>query len=78
MSVLRKIAARLRRQPQPVVETASSQAWPAFLDRPGSGWPQARAQARSGPDVLIATAVGGLSALSLVESVLAVARELMQ
>jgi len=56
-----------------VVETASSQAWPAFLDRPGSGWPQARAQARSGPDVLIATAVGGLSALSLVESVLAVA-----
>jgi hypothetical protein len=73
VSVIRRLAARLRGRPQPAAGALQSNAWPAFLDRPGSGWVQAKAKARSGPSVLIATAVGGLSALSLVESVLAVA-----
>jgi hypothetical protein len=73
VSVIRRLAARLRRRQQPDIQSTPSQAWPAILLHPGSGWPQAREKARSGPSVLIATAVGGLSALSLVESVLAVA-----
>jgi hypothetical protein len=73
VSVIRRIAARLRRRPETNAAIVQTEAWPAVLLRPGSGWPQARDRARDGPNILIATAVGGLSALSLVESVLAVA-----
>lgn len=72
MSIIHRLAARLRRQPASV-QALQPGAWPAVVLRADSGWPKARDKARHGPSVLIATAVGGHTALSLVESVLAVA-----
>lgn len=47
--------------------------WEGLLDTNRPLWERARAQGATGPSVLIATAVGGFSALTVVESVLAVA-----
>jgi hypothetical protein len=55
------------RPPQPELPD-----WTSFLAREEPAWREAVAKA-DGPAVLIATAVGGLSALSVVESMLAVA-----
>lgn len=47
--------------------------WEALLDSNRTLWERAKEKAAKGPQVLVATGVGGFSALSLVESVLAVA-----
>ena len=47
--------------------------WEALLDTNRPLWKQAKKKARNGPQVLIATSVGGLLPLSLPESLLAIA-----
>lgn len=47
--------------------------WKALLDTNPSLWESAKHSSRQGPNILIATAVGGLSALGVPESLLAVA-----
>jgi hypothetical protein len=47
--------------------------WKALLDSNRPLWNHARRKANKGPAILMATSVGGFSALSMVESVLAVA-----
>jgi hypothetical protein len=47
--------------------------WEPILEGDRGLWEEARRTARDGPNVLVATTVGGFSALSLIESALAVA-----
>lgn len=47
--------------------------WEGLLDTNRRLWDQAKRKAADGPQVLVATSVGGFSALSVIESVLAVA-----
>jgi hypothetical protein len=47
--------------------------WQALLETNRALWERARRKAAKGPKVLLATSVGGFSALSMIESVLAVA-----
>lgn len=47
--------------------------WKALLAKESGIWSKAKKNAQNGPDVLIATAVGGFAALSSLESLLAIA-----
>lgn len=47
--------------------------WDALLTKESRVWSKAKKNAQNGPDVLIATAVGGFAALSSLESLLAIA-----
>jgi len=62
---------------KPVVALRTAQLnlpnWAALLDTNRVLWDDAKKRARRGPEVLIATSVGGLSAMSVIESLLSVA-----
>ncbi|MGE3267349.1 MAG: capsule biosynthesis protein, partial [Chloroflexota bacterium] len=60
-------------QPDPLPSGHILPDWGALLDTNRPLWEQAKAQAASGPGVLLATNVGGHSPATVVESVLAVA-----
>src|SRR5688500_2661267 len=55
------------------VKVGSLPDWQTLLDTNRSLWNHAKRKAQTGPKILMATSVGGFSALSMVESVLAVA-----
>jgi hypothetical protein len=65
-------ARRLRTRLQQRTPDSNLPDWGALLEREAPAWGEAREAAR-GPEVLIASAVGGFSALTSVESMLAVA-----
>jgi hypothetical protein len=76
MSWWNKLASNFVRStaPQPIEKPVPNLPdWKVLLDTNRSLWEKAKKKARQGPQVLIATAVGGLSPLSLPESLLAVA-----
>ena len=58
---------------KPPVKVDSLPDWKVLLDTNRSLWNEAKQKCSKGPIVLMATSVGGFSALSMVESVLAVA-----
>lgn len=58
---------------RPVEHAENLPDWGRFLDKECRIWSKAKENAQKGPDVLIATAVGGFGALSSLESLLAVA-----
>lgn len=55
------------------IKTLNLPDWATLLDTNRALWDDAKKRARNGPRVLIATSVGGLSAMSVIESFLSVA-----
>ena len=75
-SLWKKVVSKLK-QPQPLPsrpkQSDTLADWEALIATNPKLWKNAKRKAANGPHVLIATAVGGLSAMSLPESLLAVA-----
>lgn len=70
---LKKIARRARHASPGVAAANPLPDWGRILRRDSRAWSEARAHARAGPRVLIGTTLGGYSAGTIVESLLAVA-----